>query len=65
MLNSICKRFPDIDIQVDGGVSVNNIERIAEAGANVIVSGTGVFKHPQPSVAISTMRTGVAKFFRD
>jgi ribulose-phosphate 3-epimerase len=62
---AIRERFPDIDIQVDGGVSVNNIERIAEAGANVIVSGTGVFKHPQPSVAISTMRTGVAKFFRD
>lgn len=34
----------DIDIQVDGGVNKDNVKEIYEAGANVIVAGTAVFK---------------------
>ncbi|MBQ4473439.1 MAG: ribulose-phosphate 3-epimerase [Lachnospiraceae bacterium] len=34
----------DIDIEVDGGVDVNSIGRLAEAGANVFVAGTAVFR---------------------
>ena len=34
----------DIDIEVDGGVSLDNVEEIMEAGANVFVAGTMVFK---------------------
>jgi ribulose-phosphate 3-epimerase len=33
-----------IDIEVDGGITVANVEEVLEAGANVIVSGTSVFK---------------------
>ena len=36
--------YPDIMIEVDGGVSANNIEEVLEAGANIIVAGTAVFK---------------------
>lgn len=32
-----------IDIQVDGGVNLNNVEQILNAGANIIVAGTAVF----------------------
>lgn len=31
------------DIEVDGGIRIDNVERILEAGANVIVSGSAVF----------------------
>lgn len=34
----------NIDIQVDGGVNKDNVKEIYEAGANIIVAGTAVFK---------------------
>jgi ribulose-phosphate 3-epimerase len=34
----------DIDIEVDGGITISNVERVLDAGANVIVAGTSVFK---------------------
>ena len=34
----------DIDIQIDGGVTPENVALVKEAGANVIVAGSAVFK---------------------
>lgn len=34
----------DIDIEVDGGVSLNNLPEILDAGANVLVAGSSVFR---------------------
>lgn len=34
----------DIDIEVDGGITASNVDTVLDAGANVIVSGTGVFR---------------------
>lgn len=34
----------NIDIEIDGGVNMDNIEDILDAGANVIVAGSSVFK---------------------
>lgn len=36
--------FEDIDIQVDGGVKIENCKEVAKAGSNWIVSGSGLFK---------------------
>jgi ribulose-phosphate 3-epimerase len=55
-------KFPELDIQVDGGVDVTNIEQVAQAGYNVIVSGTGIFKHKDPAQAIAIMTTTVNKY---
>lgn len=33
----------DIDIEVDGGVNLDNVEDVIKAGANIIVAGTAVF----------------------
>ncbi|MBR1674606.1 MAG: ribulose-phosphate 3-epimerase [Eubacterium sp.] len=35
----------DCDVEVDGGVSLDNLEQILEAGANVIVAGSAIFKN--------------------
>jgi ribulose-phosphate 3-epimerase len=54
-------RFPDLDIQVDGGLTVETIQTAAEAGANVIVSGTGIFGEKDPGGAIKKMRDVVER----
>ena len=42
-------RFPDMDIEVDGGLGPATIKEAAAAGANYIVAGSAVFKgEPQP-----------------
>ena len=33
----------DIDIQVDGGITVDNAKLVLDAGANIIVAGSAVF----------------------
>ncbi len=32
-----------VDIQVDGGINLNNVKEVMEAGANVIVAGSAIF----------------------
>ena len=38
------KKNLDIDIEVDGGIKLDNVRVVLEAGANVIVAGSAVFK---------------------
>ncbi len=55
-------KFPDLKIQVDGGLAPSTIEVAAEAGANVIVAGSSVFGSEDWTRAIDTLRAGVKKF---
>ena len=41
--NMIDKRNLNIDIEVDGGIKLNNIDEVLDAGANIIVAGSAVF----------------------
>ncbi|KAJ3023417.1 hypothetical protein HKX48_003334 [Thoreauomyces humboldtii] len=59
-VKEIRDRFPDLDIQVDGGVGPDNVDVAAKAGANVIVAGTSVFGAKEgPEVAIRKLRESV------
>ena len=50
------KRGLDVDLQVDGGVTKENIGRAASAGANVFVAGTSVFAEDDRKLAIERLR---------
>ncbi|XP_059169994.1 ribulose-phosphate 3-epimerase-like [Physella acuta] len=50
------KRFKHLDIGVDGGVGPKTIQECADAGANLIVSGSALVQHENPAVCIADMR---------
>lgn len=52
-------KFPLLDIEVDGGVKPATVDMAAEAGANLIVSGSGVFKAENMADAIKVMQQSV------
>lgn len=35
-----------IDLEIDGGIKLDNVERVLDAGVNIIVAGSAVFKAP-------------------
>ena len=47
---------PTLDIEVDGGIKAENCAELCELGANVIVSGTGIFGLSDREGAISAIR---------
>ena len=50
------ERNPTMDIEVDGGIKVDNVDVVTRAGANAIVSGSGIFKTPDYGATIKAMR---------
>jgi len=52
-------RFPNKDIEVDGGVGPKTIDACAQAGSNVIVAGTAIFGAEDPEKVIATFRSTV------
>jgi ribulose-phosphate 3-epimerase len=55
------RRGLQIDLEVDGGIKVDNIAQTAAAGANVFVSGSGIFGHPDYAAIIAAMREHIAR----
>ena len=47
---------PDMDIEIDGGVTEDNAKIIKEAGANVLVAGSAVFKSSDMSKTILSLK---------
>ena len=52
-------RKPGVLIEVDGGIKTDNIARVVQAGGEVIVSGSGIFKTPSYAETIRQMRQAV------
>lgn len=44
-------------IEIDGGVGLQNAEKILEAGADVLVAGSSVFKADDPTLAIERLKS--------
>ena len=52
----IVERGLAVEIEVDGGIKIDNVAEVIDAGANVIVSGSGVFGTPDYAATISELR---------
>ncbi len=52
---------PDMDIEVDGGISPDNISKIAAAGANVFVAGSSIYKADDPAKAIRMLKEAAGR----
>lgn len=50
------KAGKEIDIEIDGGVNMENVALVKEAGANVIVAGSAVFNAPDRAKAIAALK---------
>ena len=61
-IESLRNSFKFLDIQVDGGIYCENVNQVAKAGANCIVSSTGIFGHDDRCYAVNYMREVVQKY---
>jgi ribulose-phosphate 3-epimerase len=60
-VSALRKRYPDLDIEVDGGLGPATIDQAADAGANVIVAGSAVFGAKDPSDVIRQLKEAVER----
>ena len=57
----IDKEEKDIRLEVDGGVNLQNLQKIANAGADTFVAGSAIFKSENYVSTINSMRDILAK----
>ena len=50
----------DIRLEIDGGVKIDNIRRIADAGADTFVAGSAIFGQPSYKAVVDAMRGQLA-----
>lgn len=60
-VKALRERYPELYIEVDGGLSEGTIDQAAEAGANVIVAGSAVFGAKDPAGVIKILQDSVEK----
>lgn len=60
-VQALREQYPNLDIEVDGGLGLGTIDQAAEAGANVIVAGSAVFGADNPADVIEKLRETVNK----
>ncbi|GAQ79752.1 ribulose-phosphate 3-epimerase [Klebsormidium nitens] len=53
------KKYPELDIEVDGGLGPSTIDTASCAGANCIVAGSSVFGSSDPPATIAALRKSV------
>ena len=57
----IARSGRDIWLEIDGGISVDNIASAAEAGVDTFVAGSAIFKTGDYAATIAAMRAKLAQ----
>ena len=50
------RELSHIEIEIDGGVKIDNIKEVIDAGTDIIVSGSGIYNAPDPQEMIQRMK---------
>lgn len=58
-VEALRERYPELNIEVDGGLSDKTVGTAADAGANVIVAGSAIFGANDPAEVIAKLREAV------
>ncbi|MEX0916740.1 MAG: hypothetical protein WDZ44_01400 [Candidatus Spechtbacterales bacterium] len=54
-ISTLRRHYPDLTIEVDGGMNLKSARMVVEAGADVIVSGGFIFRNKNPQQAIEEL----------
>ena len=54
--NIIIKKSLNIEIEVDGGINLDNAKQIIDAGADILVAGTSIMNSPDVSQVIKSFK---------
>lgn len=60
-VKSLREKYPNLTIQVDGGLSPSTIDAAGEAGANAVVAASAIFGSDDRKGVIDALRAGVEK----
>jgi ribulose-phosphate 3-epimerase len=55
-IKSLTKKKPGLLIEVDGGINADTAHEVIEAGADILVAGSYIFKNPEPKIAVDILR---------
>jgi ribulose-phosphate 3-epimerase len=62
-ITELRERYPELKIEVDGGINVQTAERAANAGANILDAASAVFSAPDAKLAIESIKKAGEKGF--
>jgi len=51
----------DVELEVDGGVHLDNVAEVARTGVDTIVMGSGIFGTPKPAETVARVRALCAR----
>ena len=54
-IKTLRNKFPELDIEIDGGVKLTNIKKVTDSGSYIIVAGSAVFGAENPEDVIKEM----------
>lgn len=58
-IRALREMFPDVKISVDGGINIENVKQVAEAGADILVVGSAIFNNKDIGGAIEELKNRI------
>ncbi len=53
------RELTHVEVEVDGGIKLENAREVVEAGAKILVSGSGIFKTKNPAETVRMMKSSL------